>query len=111
MMISVISAVIAVLGAIAAAALGYRVQAQLKSRERMDYMGRYRDSLLWAAFDLQSRIYNILRGFDASRRPYSKGFLHAYGSRSSAGTFSSLTSATARPTGAPCSSSPRSARP
>jgi hypothetical protein len=77
-MISVISAVIAVLGATAAAALGYRVQAQLKSRERMDYMGRYRDSLLWAAFDLQSRIYNILRGFQVSRRPYKKGFLGAF---------------------------------
>jgi hypothetical protein len=77
-MISIISAVIAVLGAITTAVLGYRVQAQLKSRERMDYMGRYRDSLLWAAFDLQSRIYNILRGFEASRRPYSKGFLGAF---------------------------------
>lgn len=44
----------------------------------MDYMGRYRDSLLWAAFDLQSRIYNILRGLDTSRRPYSKGFLGAF---------------------------------
>jgi hypothetical protein len=77
-MISVISAVIAVLGAVATAALGYRVQGQLKSRERMDYMGRYRDSLLWAAFDLQSRIYNILRGFEPSRRPYSKGFLQAF---------------------------------
>ena len=54
------------------------MQAQLKSRERMDYMGRYRDSLLWAAFDLQSRIYNILRGFEASRRPYSRGFLGAF---------------------------------
>jgi hypothetical protein len=77
-MISVISAVIAVLGAITTAVLGYRVQAQLKSRERMDYMGRYRDSLLWAAFDLQSRLYNILRGFEPSRRTYSKGFLGAF---------------------------------
>jgi hypothetical protein len=77
-MISVISAVIAVLGAITTAALGYRVQAQLKSRERMDYMGRYRDSLLWAAFDLHSRIYNILRGFEPGRAPYSKGFLEAF---------------------------------
>jgi hypothetical protein len=77
-MISVISAVIAVLGAITTAALGYRVQTQLKSREHMDYMGRYRDSLLWAAFDLQSRIYNILRGFEVSRRPGRRGFLGAF---------------------------------
>jgi hypothetical protein len=78
-MISVISAVIAVLGAAATAALGYRVQAQLKSREHMDYMGRYRDALLWAAFDLQSRIYNILRGFEVSRRPDDRrGVLQAF---------------------------------
>jgi hypothetical protein len=77
-MISVISAVIAVLGAAATAALGYRVQAQLKSREQMDYMGRYRDALLWAAFDLQSRIYNILHGFELSHRPGRKGFLEAF---------------------------------
>lgn len=77
-MISVIAAVIAVLGAIATAALGYRVQAQLKSREHMNYMGRYRDALLWAAFDLQSRIYNILRGFEVSRRPGRKGVLQAF---------------------------------
>jgi hypothetical protein len=77
-MISVISAVIAVLGAIATAALGYRAQARLKSREHMDYMGRYRDALLWAAFDLQSRAYNILHGFEVSRRPGSRGFLQAF---------------------------------
>jgi len=77
-MISVISAVIAVLGAITTAALGYRAQSQLKSREHMDYMGRYRDSLLWAAFDLQSRIYNILHGFEVSRRPGRRGFLGAF---------------------------------
>ena len=77
-MIGVISAVIAVLGAIATATLSYRVQARLKSREHMDYMGRYRDALLWAAFDLQSRIYNILRGFDDSRRPGGKGVLQAF---------------------------------
>jgi hypothetical protein len=78
-MISVISAVIAVLGAIATAALGYRAQAQLKSREHMNYMGRYRDALLWAAFDLQSRIYNILSGFEVSRRPgYHRGVLEAF---------------------------------
>lgn len=79
MMISVISAVIAVLGAIATAALGYRAQAQRKSREHMDYMGRYRDALLWAAFDLQSRAYNILHGFEVDRLPGSgKGFLRAF---------------------------------
>ncbi|MFD3542927.1 hypothetical protein ACFWUQ_26020 [Streptomyces sp. NPDC058662] len=31
----------------------------LRDLERQDAMGRYRDPLLWAAFDLQSRLYNI----------------------------------------------------
>jgi len=70
--------VIAVLGAVVTAVLGYRVQAQLKSREHMDYMSRYRDALLWAAFDLQSRLYNILRGYEVSRRPGQKGVLQAF---------------------------------
>ncbi len=77
-MISVISAVIAVLGAVVTAALGYRVQTQLKSREHMDYMSKYRDALLWAAFDLQSRLYNILHGYEVTRRPGQKGFLQAF---------------------------------
>ncbi|MEU8570460.1 hypothetical protein AB0C51_19285 [Streptomyces pathocidini] len=34
--------------------------------ERQDVMGRFRDPLLWAAFDLQSRLFNIVR----------QGFLH-----------------------------------
>lgn len=77
-MISMISAAIAVLGAVATALLGYRVQAQSKSREHLDYMSRYRDALLWAAFDLQSRIYNILRGYEVDRSPGKKGFLQAF---------------------------------
>lgn len=77
-MISVISAVIAVLGAVVTAALGYRVQTQLKSREHMDYMSKYRDALLWVAFDLQSRLYNILHGYEVTRRPGQKGFLQAF---------------------------------
>lgn len=77
-MIGVISAVIAVLGAVVTVALGYRVQTQLKSREHMDYMSKYRDALLWAAFDLQSRLYNILHGYEVTRRPGQKGFLQAF---------------------------------
>jgi len=77
-MISVVSAVIAVLGAAVTAVLGQRLQTQLKSRERQDYMGRYRDALLWAAFDLQSRIYNILYGFEVDRDPGLTGFTTTY---------------------------------
>lgn len=76
-MIAVVSAVIAVLGAVFTAVLGYRLQAQQKSRERRDYMSRYRDALLWAAFDLQSRIFNILRGYEIDLRGR-RGFTSAY---------------------------------
>ncbi|MEU1198695.1 hypothetical protein ABZ446_20995 [Streptomyces sp. NPDC005813] len=76
-MIAVVSAVIAVLGAVGTAVLGYRLQAQAKSRERRDYMSRYRDALLWAAFDLQSRIFNILRGYQVDLRGRA-GFTSAF---------------------------------
>ncbi|MFB7672308.1 hypothetical protein ACFC26_12915 [Kitasatospora purpeofusca] len=77
-MIAVISAVIAVLGAVFTAVLGHRLQAQAKSRDRRDYMSRYRDALLWATFDLQSRIFNILRGYQVDlqgRRGFTSTFL------------------------------------
>jgi hypothetical protein len=77
-MIGVISAAIAVLGAVVTAILGHRLQTQLKSRDRMDYMSRYRDALLWAAFDLQSRIYNILHGYEVDRHPGLMGFTSAF---------------------------------
>ncbi|MFJ6183558.1 hypothetical protein [Streptomyces sp. NPDC092295] len=79
-MIAVVSAVIAVLGAVFTAVLGHRLQAQAKSRDRRDYMSRYRDALLWAAFDLQSRIFNILRGYQVDlrgRRGFTSAFLLA----------------------------------
>lgn len=76
-MIAVVSAVIAVLGAVFTAVLGHRLQAQAKSRDRRDYMSRYRDALLWAAFDLQSRIFNILRGYQVDRRGR-RGFTSAF---------------------------------
>jgi hypothetical protein len=44
----------------------------------MDYMSGYRDALLWAAFDLQSRIFNILRGYEVDRCTDRKGFLQAF---------------------------------
>lgn len=79
-MIAVASAVIAVLGAVFTAVLGHRLQAQAKSRDRRDYMSRYRDALLWTAFDLQSRIFNILRGYQVDlrgRRGFTSSFLLA----------------------------------
>lgn len=43
-------------------------EAHRKQEERQDLMNRIRDPLLWAAFDLQSRIYNIV----------AQNFLNAY---------------------------------
>jgi hypothetical protein len=55
----------AAFGAIMAAYLQRRTAernaAEQVARERDDVVRRYRDPLLWAAFELQSRLYNILR--------------------------------------------------
>lgn len=74
-MIAVISAVIAVLGAVFTALAGYWWQVRLRALEQRDYMTHYRDSLLWAAFDLQSRLWNILYGYEIDRIGPGKGFL------------------------------------
>ncbi len=75
LLVSLISAAAAVASALVAAFLGARAsarQSQLqaeieqqqairrKLEERADLMGQVRDPLLWAAFDLQSRVYNIV---------------------------------------------------
>ena len=77
-MIAVSSAVIAVLGAIFTAVSGYWWQTRLRTSERYDYMSRYRDSLLWAAFDLQSRLWNILYGYEVDRTGNGRGFFTAF---------------------------------
>lgn len=77
-MIAVAAAVIAVLGAIFTAVSGYWWQTRLRSAERLDYMGRYRDSLLWAAFDLQSRLWNILHGYEVDHAGSGRGFTRAF---------------------------------
>jgi len=76
-MVAVVAAVIAVLGAIFTAVSGYWWQVRLRSAERLDYMGRYRDSLLWAAFDLQGRLWNILYGYEVDRAGSGRGFVRA----------------------------------
>ena len=74
-MVSLISATVALGSAVLTALLGAwaakgRLQlqaeieeqqaARVKQEERLDLMNRVRDPVLWAAFDLQSRIYNIV---------------------------------------------------
>jgi hypothetical protein len=41
-------------------------------------MAHYGDSLLWAAFDLQSRLWNILYGYEVDRAGSSRGFLTGF---------------------------------
>ncbi|WP_328868828.1 hypothetical protein OHT76_01355 [Streptomyces sp. NBC_00287] len=57
-----ISAAVALASASTAALLGYWQQRRIASVERLNYMDRYGASLAWAAFDLQSRLFNILSG-------------------------------------------------
>jgi hypothetical protein len=73
--VSLISAAVALGSVVLTALLGARaaedrlqLQAEIeeqrssrfKQEERHDLMNRVRDPMLWAAFDLQSRIYNIV---------------------------------------------------
>jgi hypothetical protein len=77
-MVAVVSAVIAVLGAIFTAVSGYWWQSRLRSAEHLNYLSHYRDSLLWSAFDLQSRLWNILYGWEVNRSGSGRGFIRAF---------------------------------
>jgi hypothetical protein len=55
-----ISAVVALASAAMTAFLGHWFQRRVVAVERLNYMNQYGASLAWAAFDLQSRLYNIL---------------------------------------------------
>ncbi|MBC2908196.1 hypothetical protein [Streptomyces cupreus] len=57
-----ISAAVALASAAATVLLGYWQQRRIAAVERLNYMDRYGASLAWAAFDLQSRLFNILGG-------------------------------------------------
>ena len=78
MTVSIISAVVALGSAVITALVSARAgrqrlelqaeidrqhAARLRLEERQDLMSRVRDPLLWAAFDLQSRIFNIVDQF------------------------------------------------
>lgn len=76
--VSLVSAIVALCGAALAALFGYWQQLRLRRSEQRDYMERYGASLAWAAYDLQSRLYNILRGHEVDRLPGpGNGFLTA----------------------------------
>lgn len=77
--LSLASAAVAVCGAAAAALFSYWQQRRLRSREQRDYMDRYGASLAWAAFDLQTRLFNILHGHDTDQDPArGDGFLTSF---------------------------------
>ncbi|MFP3989222.1 hypothetical protein U9R90_17330 [Streptomyces sp. E11-3] len=76
------SAVVALASASVAAVLGYWQQRRLRAMEQRNLMDAYGASLAWAAFDLQSRLFNILDGHVIDQLPrlpeHGKGFLTAF---------------------------------
>ncbi|WP_066949217.1 hypothetical protein [Streptomyces lushanensis] len=67
--LTLVSAVVALGSASAAAVLGYWTQRRLRTMEQRNLMETYGASLAWAAFDLQSRLFNILRGYVVDQAP------------------------------------------
>ncbi|MFG3258293.1 hypothetical protein [Streptomyces sp. NPDC048172] len=51
--------------ALLSARLQEQAEARTRDEAREDVMSRYRDPLLWAAFDLQARVFNFARGPEA----------------------------------------------
>jgi hypothetical protein len=71
-----VSAAVALAGAAATAVLGYWQQKRLRTMEKRNLMDSYGASLAWAAFDLQTRLYNVLHGYRLDRSPGTgRGFL------------------------------------
>ncbi|MFJ4920309.1 hypothetical protein [Streptomyces sp. NPDC088725] len=77
--LTLVSAAVALVSASMAALLGYWQQRRLRTMEQRSLMDTYGASLAWAAFDLQSRLFNILHGhaLDSSGGP-GKGFITAF---------------------------------
>ncbi len=78
--------IVSVAGGLAVAALSVVLTHLLdRRRERIkraeqnaDTMVRYRDPLLWAAFDLQSRLYNIVYAFRLEKARERRGFIRSF---------------------------------
>ncbi|MFE9611814.1 hypothetical protein [Streptomyces sp. NPDC006012] len=77
--LTLVSAFVALVGAAATAVLGYWTQRRLRLMDQRNLMDTYGASLAWAAYDLQSRLYNILRGHEIDLSPgtYS-GFMTSF---------------------------------
>ena len=84
--LTLVSAVVALAGAGVAAMLGYWAQRRLRALEQRNLMDAYGASLAWAVFDLQSRLFNVLRGHVLDRDPdRGSGFLTSFLTRGSPG--------------------------
>lgn len=71
-----VSAGVALAGAVVAAVLGYWQQRRLRTMEKRNLMESYGASLAWAAYDLQTRLYNVLNGHRLDNSPGpGRGFL------------------------------------
>lgn len=74
--VTLVSAAIALASASATAILGYWTQRRLRATEQRNLMDAYGASLAWSAFDLQSRLFNILYGHIVDQTPGPRhGFL------------------------------------
>lgn len=77
--LTLVSALVALGGAATTAVLGYWTQRRLRRMEQRNLMNSYGASLAWAAYDLQSRLYNILYGHETDLSPGpGRGFMTAF---------------------------------
>ncbi|MGW3208991.1 hypothetical protein [Streptomyces sp. NPDC001135] len=77
--LTLVSAFVALAGTATTAALGYWTQRRLRLLEQRNLMDSYGGSLAWAAYDLQSRLYNILHGHQTDLSPGpSRGFMTSF---------------------------------
>ncbi|MEU8454455.1 hypothetical protein [Streptomyces griseoaurantiacus] len=77
--LTVVSAIVSLAGAATAATLGYWTQRRLRLMDQRNLMETYGASLAWAAYDLQSRLYNIVHGHEVDRSPGpSRGLMTAF---------------------------------
>lgn len=78
-MVAIVAACVSILGAVLAGVVAYWTQLRTQRIAHLNRMSSYKDSLLWASFDLQSRLYNILDGLEQSARPnMGQGFIQAF---------------------------------
>ncbi len=71
-----VSAGVALAGAGVTAVLGYWQQKRLRTMDKRNLMASYGASLAWAAYDLQTRLYNVLNGYRLDNSPGpGRGFL------------------------------------